>query len=310
MVRRSALCLGVVLVSCTLMFRPAVHGQQVKSSDPVLVTVNGQSIRESQVRRLLEMRHIPAKSQEQARTAFLNELVDSEVIRQFLADRNALPTKPELDAAVKEFKALTTKGSKNPDQALIAAGYTDEVLRDQVMLPLAWQKHVERVFTNTTITEYFARHREQFDGTQVRARHVFLKVATGKPSPELAAAEQKLAGIRQQILAGNLSFEEAAQKYSEGPSASRGGDVGFFAWRGKMPESFSKVAFKLKPKEISEPFQSQFGVHICTLIERKPGTVEPEDVREQVLRQMAQELWTKTAGELRAKAKLDWKTKS
>lgn len=310
MLRRNALRLGLALFTGTLTRGQVVYGQQVKATDPVLVTVNGQAIRESQVRRLLETRRVPEKMREQVRTAFVNELIDNEVIRQFLADRNALPNKVDIDAAVKEFKVLTTKGTKNPDQALIAAGFTDEVLREQVTLPLAWQKHVERVFTNMTISEYFAQHHEQFDGTQVRARHVFLKVATDKPSPELKAAEQKLAGIRQEILAGKLTFEEAAKKYSEGPSASRGGDVGFFPWRGKMPESLSKVAFKLKPKEISEPFQSQFGVHICTLIERKPGTMEPEDVREEVMRQMAQELWTKTAAELRAKAKLDWKTKS
>jgi peptidyl-prolyl cis-trans isomerase SurA len=77
-----------------------------------------------------------------------------------------------------------------------------------------------------------------------------------------------LIDIRNQLLAG-ADFAELAKKYSDDPTAiTRGGELGWSA-RGRMVPEFEAMAFKLKPKEISMPFKSQFGIHIMQLIERR-----------------------------------------
>jgi parvulin-like peptidyl-prolyl isomerase len=57
------------------------------------------------------------------------------------------------------------------------------------------------------------------------------------------------------------TFAELASKYSECPSAKRGGDLGWFD-RQKMEPKFREVAFSTAPGNVSEPFKGANGWHI------------------------------------------------
>lgn len=78
---------------------------------------------------------------------------------------------------------------------------------------------------------------------------------------------KKLNDIRARIISGE-SFEAMAKEYSQGPSAKYGGNLGF-AQRGTMAPQYEAASLKLKPGEISSPFETQFGIHIVQLIERR-----------------------------------------
>lgn len=56
-------------------------------------------------------------------------------------------------------------------------------------------------------------------------------------------------------------FAELAKEHSEGPSASKGGDLGTFG-KGKMAQAFEKAAFALEVDEISDVVETPFGFHI------------------------------------------------
>ncbi|MEX2336847.1 MAG: peptidylprolyl isomerase [Fulvivirga sp.] len=85
---------------------------------------------------------------------------------------------------------------------------------------------------------------------------------------QLKKATDKLNEIRARIIAGD-SFEAMAKEYSQDPgSAKLGGNLGF-AKRGMMAPEFEAAALNLEPMEISAPFETQFGVHIVQLIERR-----------------------------------------
>lgn len=298
MLRSRLLCFVMAGLSTSLA------AQGPRTADPVLALVNGQPVRQSQVDRLIQSRRVPEKLQPQMRALFLDELIDNTLMSRYLAERDALPTPKEIEAAVDKLRQVAAR-SGDPDKALETAGYTATSLREEVALPLAWQKHVRRVVTNHSLQAHFKKNKDEFDGTKIHAFHIFIKAETTVPNPELDAAEKLLRDVRQQIVSGSLTFEDAARMYSQGPSAAKGGDIGEFSWHGKMPDAFCRVAFRLKAGTISEPFQSPFGVHICTVVGRKAGEASLEDVRELVLQQMSQELWKKTTGELRAKAKIE-----
>ena len=90
--------------------------------------------------------------------------------------------------------------------------------------------------------------------------------------PEVGEAQKneaklKLSKIKDRILAGE-DFEALAREYSQGPSAKFGGNLGF-AQRGTMASEFEAAALQLKANEISAPFETQFGIHIVQLIERR-----------------------------------------
>lgn len=77
----------------------------------------------------------------------------------------------------------------------------------------------------------------------------------------------KLSKLADRVRAGE-SFEALAKEYSQGPSAKYGGNLGF-TQRGAMAPQFEANALKLKPMEISEPFETSFGIHIVQLLERR-----------------------------------------
>lgn len=83
-------------------------------------------------------------------------------------------------------------------------------------------------------------------------------------------SRNQLLDIRSRILAGE-DFATLAKKYSDDPSVlSNNGDMGWVG-RGRMVPEFEAMAFRLKPNEISMPFESEFGYHIMQLLERRGG---------------------------------------
>ncbi len=79
----------------------------------------------------------------------------------------------------------------------------------------------------------------------------------------------KLRDFKNQILSGKARFEELASTYSEDlGSASRGGELGFHG-RGELVPPYEAMALSLEPGEISEPVESEFGIHMIQLIERR-----------------------------------------
>ena len=77
---------------------------------------------------------------------------------------------------------------------------------------------------------------------------------------------------RQRVIRGE-SMSSLAKIYSEDPgSASNGGQYDGIV-KGMMVVEFEAVAFRLKPNEISEVFETQYGFHFIQLISRKGDTL-------------------------------------
>jgi peptidyl-prolyl cis-trans isomerase SurA len=87
----------------------------------------------------------------------------------------------------------------------------------------------------------------------------------------------QLLDLRSRIMAGE-DFTTLAKKYSDDPGVvSNGGDYGWTG-RGKMVPEFEAMGFKLKPGEISMPFESDFGFHILQLVERRGNEYHPRHI--------------------------------
>lgn len=86
---------------------------------------------------------------------------------------------------------------------------------------------------------------------------------------EIDRIKDKLRDFQKQV-AGGRDFATLAVLYSEDPgSAARGGDLGWYAKSGFVPE-FSAVAFNMnEPGKVSKIVQTEFGFHIIQFLERK-----------------------------------------
>lgn len=91
---------------------------------------------------------------------------------------------------------------------------------------------------------------------EVRARHILVE-----KEDEAKAA---LARVR----AGE-DFAKVAAELSKDPgSGKEGGDLGYFT-QDRMVPQFAAMAFQLKPGDVSEPVQTQFGWHVIKVEDRR-----------------------------------------
>jgi peptidyl-prolyl cis-trans isomerase SurA len=98
------------------------------------------------------------------------------------------------------------------------------------------------------------------------------------PVDETAVFEvkQTLLDLRRRILDGE-KFTTLAVLYSEGPSASKGGEIGFMG-KGELDAEYAKAAFSLTAGGVSTIVESSFGFHIIQLIERREDRVNTRHI--------------------------------
>ncbi len=106
-------------------------------------------------------------------------------------------------------------------------------------------------------------------GVRVKARHILLHYdMTRGESRDSAIA--LAAELRDRIRAG-ADFGAIARQYSRDPgTANLGGDLGEPFPPERMVAPFSEAAFALEPGEISDPVETQFGVHVIR-VDRREG---------------------------------------
>lgn len=107
-------------------------------------------------------------------------------------------------------------------------------------------------------------------GEKINARHILIRVDT---SPEDAVRTvERLKKLRQRILDGEISFEDAAKQFSKDKStAEKGGDLGWFDVEQFEAEEFKSAVAGLQVGEISEPVKTKFGYHLIRLDARRPA---------------------------------------
>jgi peptidyl-prolyl cis-trans isomerase SurA len=100
---------------------------------------------------------------------------------------------------------------------------------------------------------------------QIRARHILMQ---SNEILDEATVEQRLSGIREDVLSGD-DFGAIAQALSEDPaSAAENGDLGWVVPGDFVPE-FAQRLEELEVGELSEPFRTRFGWHIVEVTDRR-----------------------------------------
>jgi peptidyl-prolyl cis-trans isomerase SurA len=104
-------------------------------------------------------------------------------------------------------------------------------------------------------------------------------ISTEKRKPE--EAEKRANDALAELKAGQR-FAEIAKKYSDGPAAEQGGDVGFMK-EGSLAPDIAAVVAKLDINEFSNPIQTKYGYIILKVLERySPGVPKFEEVEQRV----------------------------
>ena len=221
------------------------------------------------------------------------------------------PQRDELKKQVGEFKVIAERarkeGLEREDLTRLQLLFTrSQTLAGAYLGDL--QKNADKLVADADVEQYFKDHPSDFD--EVRVRHILVstqpkaepedegdsKDAKDKKTPEKPKAitkeeaRKKSEGLLERARKGE-DFAKLASENSDDPgSKDKGGEYDFFG-HGKMVPEFEKAAFALKPGEISDLVETQFGFHIIKLEERRSASSPDADqkVRQQIVEKLKQD---------------------
>ncbi|HET8677288.1 MAG TPA: peptidylprolyl isomerase [Blastocatellia bacterium] len=149
-----------------------------------------------------------------------------------------------------------------------------------------------QAYVDEMIAKYYEEHKNEYE--QVRARHIL--ISTGSQVEEAKTINPRIkneARQRAESLLARLrkgeDFAKLAGEFSEDGSKETGGDLDYFS-RGKMVTEFEQAAFALKPGEVSDLVETQYGFHIIKVEDRRLAPVDDPMTQQQILAKLQPEL--------------------
>ncbi len=244
----------------------------MQANAAAVATVNGKEISQEMYQayvRQLEMRQHDNKAHID-RKRLINELVNRELLHQ---------------------AALSMKLEKNPEI---------KFLLEQQKIDLLTKAAMKEIVDKTPVTESeieatYKKMSANSNPMEFKARHILLKTEA-----DADAVIKKLDK--------GADFATLAKEKSTGPSAKKGGDLGWFK-PGQMVPEFSKAVMELKKGEYTKkPVKTQFGYHVIKLEDtRKIDPPKLDDVKNQIRGLLQQQRIQKYVADLRQKAKVSIK---
>jgi peptidyl-prolyl cis-trans isomerase C len=273
-------------------------------------TVNGSVITMADLDAALKRASPPitplsAAQKKQMQIDVLGMLIDDALMEQFLR-KYAPPVPPgEVNRRIAELEAAQKKQGKTMQDFYRESGQTEVQLRINMLNMIQWLAFLKDHLSDADVKRYYDESRDFFDRVSVRASHIVLRLAPNASQGDREKAQAKLRAIRQEILSGAIDFAEAAKKHSQDATAPNGGDIGFFPRKFAVDEAFARAAFGLKPGEISDIVETDYGLHLIKVTERKPGNVSDfEKIKDQVREFCAEEMRLQLLAQQRKTAKV------
>ncbi len=291
-----------------------------KVVDGVAAVVNGEVITFSSVQELVAAREralatsysgeeYVAKVKE-LRLAALKDIIDRTLIVQEFKKQGMKLPDYILDDHINTIVRDEFGGDKQAFlRTLAAQGYTLSKFRkieeDKIVVQAMRARFVKGNFiaSPTKVDEFYRKNAEQFrNPEQVKLRMITIYKGDGDD----AVNNEKIAKEIQAKISGAEDFKRMALMYSEDSMREDGGDWGWID-RGTLNEQLSKLAFGMKPGEVSNVIDGGDAFYILMVEARKDATVRPlkevrADIERKIVQVQKQEAMQKWIDTLRDKA--------
>ena len=321
-IRLAILVTAVLFVFGALSNGP-VHSAQGKVVRDYVAIVNGKKISKEKYEREFASlksrfaasgRRLTPIQELELKKNLLESLISRELLYQESQKRGITVGQEQVE------KQLVAVKKHYPDddafkKALKKAHYTESGVKDQLRRAIAIDKFIEQELkskiqiTDKDVRDYYDSHKDLFRRpAQIRASHILIKLGPNPTKEEKEKALKKIKEIQQKVKKGG-DFAELAKKYSEGPSAKRGGDLGYFS-RGQMVKPFEDAAFSLDKGQVSDVVQTVFGYHLIKVTDKRPETTLPfekikDRLKQYLVEQKLQKMVKDYAENLKKKAKIE-----
>ena len=211
----------------------------------------------------------------QQRRQMRQRIAEEFVMRHLLSgeaeERGVQADTAQVAAQMQRFRSQF-ENEQQFQQALQADNMTEDSLRAMVEEQSrlrALQQQMAEAAAEPTAAELDSFRQQRAE--QIQAQHILLRVNQNAPA-ETADSVQALAQALIDSAQAGTEFAALARRHSQGPSASRGGQLDYFS-RGQMVPPFEEAAFALQDSGdvASEPVRTRFGYHVIRLTGQRTG---------------------------------------
>jgi peptidyl-prolyl cis-trans isomerase C len=235
--------------------------------------------------------NMPGSQLARFKKKIIERLVDDELVKQEVTKANVVVTDAEIDVEFNTYKERTPGGAENFEKFLARSGMSADKIKGDIQRRLALKKLVNKDgaldVTDAEAKEYYAKNEKRFQVKErAKARHILIKVDKSADDAAVKEAKKKIDAIYKQAKKKGTNFADLAKEKSEGPSAPRGGDLGWFG-KGRMVKEFEEAAFTMTPGQLSMPLKTQFGWHVLKLEERETaGQKKFDEVKDDITQKL------------------------
>ena len=202
-------------------------------------------------------------NQTKLRKLALDQLIERKIIAQYAEAQNINIESAVIENALKNIASNNKMSVEDLKKNAYKEGSLEE-LYSEIRFQLILRAIKERaIFSQIHISDYeiekFIDKEKVNNPDQYKISHILIKLGS---ESQREAAEEKIKEV--QILLKDKPFQEIAKKFSNGPFAKNGGDMGWLNFN-DLPDLFVDKIIKLKKNEVSFPFESKNGLHIIKL---------------------------------------------
>ena len=223
--------------------------------------------------------------QQQMYTRVKNDLINAKLIESAVKKADIPVSEADIDAEIATIRESLPEGKTLEELLAVQENTLDELktdIRNQLASRILFEQQVEGVTEANAIDAktFYDENPSNFQTPeQVSASHILIAATEDASEDPKATLEE----IRASIIAGEISFAEAAAAHSSCPSSAKGGSLGTFG-KGQMVPEFEIAAFTQEIGEVGDIVQTQFGCHIIQVSERtEEGTIAFETAKNQII---------------------------
>lgn len=294
---RVSLFLKILTVGLCLLVLPVGQSHAQDITDGIAAIVNTEVITVSELETELRDETIRLKARysgkelEQRLTHkeydVLNRIIERKLQLQEAKAKGISVTEEELDQAVDQLRQT---------QPVVADSTPRSRLREELILRRMLDFEVRRriMVSPEEARSYYTKAQDEFTTpSRYHLKQILLKPHVGESNIEVLARAEE---IMKQIKDG-ADFTELAKQHSDGSESVLGGDLGFMR-RDELHGPLAQALEGMHVGDVSQPVESELGVHILMLEKTIPGEPLPfDEVQESIKNNLRQRKTRDVRGE-------------